>query len=145
MAEKEGTSKNLQGIGGWLLFFVIWMGFSIVYFPIQLASSYINPLVELNIVYTTTSIVSWLLSVSMLILIFMKKSWVPKYIIAVIWFQFVIGLTSLSNVKFNFSSQLESTAALVGVIFGLVFGIVWAIIWNPYFVKSQRVKNTFIN
>ena len=145
MAEKESTSKNLQGIGGWLVFFIIWVGFAIVYFPIQLASTFINPMVELNIVYTVTSIASWLLSVSIFILIFTKKSWVPKYIISVIWFQFVIGLTSLSNVKFNFSSQLESTAGLVGMIFGLVFGLAWAIVWNLYFVKSQRVKNTFLN
>lgn len=144
MADKD-SSRNLQGISGWLLFFVIWMGFGIVYFPISLVSSYINPLIDLSILYIITSIISWLLSVGIFILVFTKKSWVPKYIIAVIWFQFIMGLISLSNVKFNFSSQLESTAGLVGKIFSLAFVLAWAIIWNIYFVKSQRVKNTFIN
>ena len=139
MDKKE--DNKLQGIGGWLLVLVICMGFSIIYFPISLVSTYINPMIQLNIVYTITSIISWLLSVSMFILIFTKKSWIPTYIISVIWFQFLIGLTSLSNVKFNFSSQLESTAGLVWMIFSF---LAWAIIWNLYFVKSQRIKNTFI-
>ncbi|HRZ85160.1 MAG TPA: DUF2569 family protein [Candidatus Paceibacterota bacterium] len=145
MAEKEVTNKDLQGINGWLLFFVIWIGISIILFPIQLIGNLNNPLFSLSTIYIIISIFSLLLTISIFILIFTKKSWVPKYIILIIWLQFLIGLTSFLTIKFNFSSQLEAIAGLVGLILGIVFSLAWAILFTIYLVKSQRVKNTFVN
>lgn len=144
MAEKEGGNKALKGIGGWLLFFVIWIGIGVVYSPIDMVSSYTSPLFDVNVVWILASVISWLLSLSVFILIFTKKIWVPKYIITIIWIQFFLSLKSLSGISFNPTLLAETMAVLIGIIIGLVFVLVLAIVWTLYFVKSQRVKNTFV-
>ena len=121
-------NKNIEGIGGWLLVYVILLAFGLVYAPINLLSIYNNPLVDIGMVFLLTSIITWLLGLSIFILIFTKKKWLPTYIISVIWISFAVGWSTvgLSN--------------LANALYGLILNILWTL----YFIKSQRVKNTFI-
>jgi len=117
-------NKKVQGVGGWLLLYVIILGFGLVSFPLLFIYGS-----QLGIVLSF-ALILWLINLSEFILIFTKKKWVPTYLIAAIWMIFIINLGNLLNVGGGFIS--------------LVPGIAVNIAWTLYFIKSKRIKNTFI-
>ena len=121
MTEKK-SNNEIEGIGGWLILPIIGLFATIV---IQLADlseslSYYSfqdviPFVLINLVLIALCTVA-------LFFIFTKSKQAPKYAIA----------------------TLVINGALA-VLLGLYAGLIGTVIWVLYFLKSERVKNTFVN
>lgn len=162
----EGESRKPNGIGGWLLIPVLGLLFS-VYQGFGLFKS--NDLIlfkpEMWAVFSTPGTIfykSWWtpliislgflqvaitgLSIVALIALFKKKRFVPVLMISI----YIIGFAMMVNdyvlAKLFFpmidpdwagSLQSQSLKKLIGVALA-------ALIWIPYFVRSRRVKNTFV-
>lgn len=139
MKRKE---DRLVGIGGWLLFFVIIMGLSIIYMPIDLIIIRTITVIHLTAFDLLEVIISWLLILSVFILIFTKKRGVPTYAIIVVWFNFILGLVSFFQIKFD--SDFSIIGFVIAVIITFVLSLGWAILFTLYFLKSKRVRNTFV-
>ncbi len=165
----EGARNELAGIGGWLLLpiiIVIWSvvdgvitlfdeDASIVFLGPRIWHSFVTPN---TILYQSTwvpvvflgmliQLVGLFLLLIALPLIFKKKKIVPGVMIAI----FTLGLCHVAvdgaTTFFllpHISSNLAEQAA-PGYFKELVTGIMNAAIWIPYFMKSRRVKNTFVN
>lgn len=149
MAEK-------RGIGGWLVLPAIGVTLNPILLLVNLLSSFstlTNP--EHRLVaeeYPTVStltgfeifgnIVFFIIAVVLLIQFFGKQASAPK---TFIWF--VSLKLGLSILLLLISTSLWSVAPQLAVNYLVpVFGYgVGAAIWIPYFRRSKRVKNTFVN
>ncbi|MFH1608138.1 MAG: DUF2569 family protein [archaeon] len=131
---KNESKKKLKGIGGWLLFFTI----IIIIFVILLTTLsifYIVDLIQGKPIATNP----YMLFVQVMLLIlwgyalnleFKYKKEFPKVVIGVLIINWILGLVN---------SIFESN-----IFYFLATGFVWTLIWVAYFLKSKRVKNTFV-
>lgn len=83
---------------------------------------------------------------SALIGTFRKKKYVPFLMISICGFGVILAIIDLIIGKYFFSSidPLAYERLLPESIKKLVTSVIVAAIWIPYFIKSERVKNTFI-
>lgn len=97
--------------------------------PLMLFEAIANPILLLYVVI-------------LLILFFQRKGSLPKAIIGMYIFNFLFTITDyyLFNLIFPTASLDNSYS-----IHPLVKSFVLCIIWIPYFIKSKRVKCTFVN
>ena len=119
--ETEGSTTKIKGIGGWL---IVWL---IIFFVVTLGAFLSS--------YEHSGIMRILLGITLcfnivvLVLFFLKKSLFRKLVIlAMIWIWLVLLL-----------DQKEKTDVISFI--GQIFGIS---VWALYFLKSKRVRNTFI-
>lgn len=153
---KEELSKNLKGVGGWLLFFCITLtilgplsGISYLYNNWYLAQSSIFELVpglELSI---------WLGSISICTLVIYGiiigvkiwngiengKSLALKYL--------KIKLTTVVTLEIITLLMLISESSIMSIFIELTLMVIFSElvffgVWFSYFKKSQRVKNTYV-
>ena len=144
MLKKEENNKRLEGIGGWLLFFIIILILGSVAFLISVFRNLFlladpslriliaNPVLNvLSIIFASILII---LAIISLVFIFKKKkkaiNWVTIALIfdifhSIVWYYFLMD--------FNMW------------IFAAIFDTTFDIIFLCYFRKSQRVKNTLVN
>ncbi len=165
--DKVGSgSTKPEGIGGWLLvpiiglFFSIYQAFKLfrddglLLFEPEMWLSFTTPgtvfyhswwvpvIVSLAVFQLTIIVIS----IAAVIAILKKKRFVPKLMIGV----YIVGLIMmiddyvlatlffpLISAELADATQSESIKKLVGVTLA-------ALIWIPYFMKSKRVKNTFV-
>ncbi len=127
MAKKANNSPNkLVGIGGWLVFPMIFIFYSLIVFIYDFVVS-----IESSFNYISLwDLVLIVLIIICLISIFNKKRYAPKLMIL---FYIAIILNGL----------------LILILYGryniLVDSSIASIIWIFYFNTSKRVKNTFTN
>tara|TARA_Y100000310_G_scaffold240458_1_gene244281 strand:+ start:2216 stop:2632 length:417 start_codon:yes stop_codon:yes gene_type:complete len=134
ITEKMVNEQKLKGFGGWLLLPLIGLFLGAALYLVVI----ILGIILLSLEFSITNLVSLIgfilmlsITIFVLILFLKKKSKTPSYYIGLIWLGTIIGLINL---------------ILSGGAFGsFVWSVIGAIIWTAYFMKSRRVKNTFIN
>jgi hypothetical protein len=158
---KEETNKNLSGIGGWLLLPALVLIIS----PLRMAfqfytdilpalaprvwdavtnpvSANYHPLWGPLIAFEAGSGILMLMYTLVLAWFFFTKSKrVPKLFI--LWFVLNAAIQILDSIL---AAQIPAVAALPDTQSqrDLIRAIIAAAIWIPYFLKSERVKNTFV-
>jgi len=149
MAELE--KANVEGIRGWLLFYIIGSIPVLLFYSAGLSGWFFEyPLVLVLAIFLLLAIP--------LLLILLKSPRAPRWNIAMLWissiliilrivtgvlFQRVIGgLPQLSGEELVASQVrlLDALPLLIGIV---VFSLGWAIIWTKYFKNSVRVRNIF--
>ncbi len=153
------TGRQVSGIGGWLILPLIGLFISIfklgyillgTFFPLLASgnwrvlttpgSEYYDPLWGPVLVFEATGNLAFLIwVVVLLILLFSKSPAFPKTMI--IFFVCNIAFLTIDmvlcrQIPLAASTWEESLGELVPVVIG-------ALIWIPYFLTSERVKNTF--
>ncbi|MEI8247605.1 MAG: DUF2569 domain-containing protein [Lentisphaerota bacterium] len=86
------------------------------------------------------------LGIVLLVLLFRRKKFFPKLIIAyylldvvsVVGCTFAVAVISMKQFQFSELFSPENCRQVLN-------GSIWAFIWIPYFIMSKRVKNTFVN
>lgn len=128
----------LVGIRGWLLisYFVLVYTFLVLFNEIDVIL--ITKVFVLSYYYTLILINSILCLYLLFILIFFffKKKFIPTTIIILFILLLLIRLPIIyySTVKFN-TNPIYDTAQI----------IISSLIWISYYIKSERVRNTFVN
>jgi len=127
---KKKKTEKLEGLGGWLILPIIGLFITIPVLLYDLLST--NATYEFNFYIGLLSFIDIILlgwAIIALILIFNKKKSAPKVIIYFYIINIIIQgvLASMIN---------EYTYFIRATIIG--------IIWISYFLKSKRVKNTFV-
>jgi hypothetical protein len=145
----NSNSSNLKGIGGWLLFFVILLCLNVItgffgvisFFMIEFQNS---------LLFAPLTVISWILSILVLVLILRKSKNTRKLTITALSISILLSvlaiifaITTLSGFGDSMSDATFST--LLSIIIRSPIGIVFSILWIVYFIKSRRVKNTFGN
>ena len=141
------AKEKIKGIGGWLLIFII---YSIIILP----RNFIN-------LFGGNSLFSWMIATNLivvlstliyLIFIFKKSKYSPLVVIISLWAQMII-----ISLSFFFVDVGELTQEIYGkamdvnlsfetlIVSLLLVVLFWIIPWTLYFLKSKRVKNTFVN
>lgn len=158
LIDEQRPNDGPQGIGGWLVLIVIGYIFTILSTALMLfeiynlyingtvaaitekKGDYYNPELFLLINFEMViNILIFLFIVIILIFLFRKKRLYPKLAISlIVGNNIIVGLDHL----FCNLIGLETT----GVEFAqYVVRLIAGILWIVYFVKSKRVKNTFLN
>ncbi len=126
-AKKE---EKVSGIGGWLIIPIIGMFYSIIVIIIDILDA-LSLIGEYSIEWALFLDLGLLVLIGFtLYFIFTKSKKAPVFAIIYLWAIFVNNLIV--------SSLLEDYSPLL-----IYLGA--AIVWTIYFVKSKRVKNTFVN
>jgi len=163
VVSKGLESRNkLQGIGGWLLVYLIFLCISILS---KLSSlSQIGNYISYPGFYIG-GVVLLIFSILTLIYIMNKSKRTPTLVISFLWANVIIIFVEALYITNNLDLYLDVVLkdALVKAtqnqpllmetfkstfVFTLflttVLLAVWALIWTLYFTKSKRVKNTFV-
>ncbi|GKX27793.1 hypothetical protein SH1V18_02730 [Vallitalea longa] len=158
LIDEQCPNDGPQGIGGWLVLIVIGYIFSLLSTALMIfkiynlyidgtvavltekKGDYYNPELYLLINYEMViNVLIFLFIVIILIFLFRKKRLYPKLAISlIIGSNIVVGLDHL----FCNMIGLETTGVELAQYVGrLMTGVLWIV----YFVKSKRVKYTFLN
>lgn len=154
-------NKQISGIGGWLIIPMIGLfitpirlGYMLVTMHLQIflsgawgvltrpGSAAYHPLwapILLFEIFGNTILMSW--AVALLILLFTKSPHFPRWIIL-----FYLASLAIVALDMVFCQSIPAVAEQndPSAMKELFRSIVAALIWIPYFIKSERVKNTFL-
>jgi hypothetical protein len=159
-------NSHLRGIGGWLIVILIGLFATVIAFVVQINDSMkffepdlwhslttydseiYHPLFGTWIIYETAlNILTAFLIIFILVLMFKKSRLFPKlmifYFISAIFFRgidYYLGYIVLSDL-----SKVTDVLNTNPDINDLIRSVVQAAVWVPYFMKSKRVKVTFLN
>lgn len=123
--------KKIEGLGGWLILPIIGLFISVPAILLDIIfTASIYKFDSLVAIFYTIDIVLFVWIIVTLIAIFKKKKYAPNVMISFLIGNIVIQL-GLSAYVMDYSSVLGP--------------VISAAIWIPYFVLSERVKNTFVN
>ncbi|MDD5194843.1 MAG: DUF2569 family protein [Candidatus Omnitrophica bacterium] len=151
--------NKISGIGGWLILPTIGIFISSVMYFVNIfrklsflgSSEYEKLILQysglgmLNLYELFFQFFALVLFLNIVWLFFRKKIFLPKAMISLMWIVF-----SFSLIDFIWGLNVFGSEDALVLIFLLkstnVIGLLIAsIIWTAYFLKSRRVKNTFIN
>ena len=161
-AEDAAAFKNvkpeLSGLGGWLTLVALGQIIGFLRFAVDVGKYYAKDLDEK--VWTQFPLTMWgeaamnvflaALFVCTIVLMFRRSREFPRYFIAqfpvVILTPFVSNLwVALTLAAATGKSMTEFMSMTEKEAVGIFTTIVGAAIWIPYMLRSQRVKNTFVN
>lgn len=153
---------SVEGLGGWLVLVQISMYFSLItityllfnhIFPVfepeiwnmitdKGSAAYNQSLVQLILFETVVNVLFIIALVFALFLLYRKKKAFPKLMIGYILFSLLTSIVDYVAV-----SQIEILAQGNDGTFmrEVTRSILYACIWIPYFIRSKRVRNTFVN
>ncbi|WP_339219555.1 DUF2569 domain-containing protein [Paenibacillus sp. FSL W7-1279] len=153
---------KVEGLGGWLVLVQISMYFSLItityllfnhIFPVfepeiwsmitdKGSAAYNQSLVQLILFETVVNVLFIIALVFALFLLYRKKKAFPKLMIGYILFSLLTSIVDYVAV-----SQIEILAQGNDGTFmrEVTRSILYACIWIPYFIRSKRVRNTFVN
>lgn len=134
--------KVKQGIGGWLLFFVItiflymFSAFLSIFDSINIYVSYFFNLDLYNkasLLFTLLMVVLFFIVLALAFVQIIRKNVAGKYAAILLGF-------------FGIFMEIINLALIKGTsLLGLIYITIWGVIWISYFNKSKRVKNTLVN
>lgn len=136
---KKVVSAPLRGIGGWLLLFVILESIMVLF---NLFGTLGDPFYFYYALFG-------LIGVFYLTLLFLKSPWAPRMTIIGLWLGFLIGsalvLYDLVAGPFYPAERYIGSpgADLVVGLIAVLIVLAYVLLWSMYFMKSNRVKNTF--
>jgi len=164
---EENTTIRVEGIGGWLILPIIGLFLTPIISSFQLinvvlpsfeattwaalttqGSPAYHPVWAPYLIYGLIATIILIISaIALLIILFKKLSILPSLII--VYFIFILATALVDNTiyytvildafpQLGASMQSELTQQLIRALIGTT-------IWVPYFIKSERVKNTFVN
>jgi hypothetical protein len=150
--QDSGLEPSLTGIGGWLALVAI----GTVLNPVLMLAAFLpgfSPVLKdgtlLGFLETNVMLFSLLvfeiignaamiaLSITVAILFFKKSSACPRWIIT-----FYIGYLAFQIIDTVAAGSITNQSMEYS---GLLRPMLTTVIWTVYFLKSQRVKNTFVN
>jgi hypothetical protein len=156
-----------SGIGGWLVFPVLGMILTslitvfalfrdvIPVFRPQIWSALTTPgspaynalWAPLTFFEAMAMLVMIAMPVVLLVLIFQKRRVLPRMMLCFLCFAFAVGVVDSAAVLYLRTNVFHETGpdARVQVFQTVARGALGLAIWVPYFLKSKRVKNTFVN
>lgn len=156
----EGETRELRGIGGWLLLFTLGrllavplLGFALFVDVFSLVkpgvwqalttpgSTAYDPLWSSTLIYETTGNALWLFcSVVIVFLLFSQRK-----ILRPLMVTYMVGLVLFYWGGYLLASHIARfSAAVLGRMLGTgVIATINALIWVPYWLVSERVKGTF--
>lgn len=157
MNVKTQTDQQLTGIGGWLILVAIaligsiirititlYQTFETFSYPIEQIADYFSISSSAFFTFLLFEAISnslfWLFTLYLTYLFFKKDYRVPKYFI----FWCVINLIVLV-IDGGISNSLGFPEDLTGSTKEVIRQSVYCAIWIPYFLRSVRVKNTFVH
>ena len=118
---RKMKEKKLEGIGGWLILPIIGFSITILLQLLDLMDSFLYYNLEDVFVYMAGNLLVIAFSSVALIMIFKKKKE------AITWAIVALSINGFIN--------------LIGAAY---VGVIGSVIWIFYFIKSERVKNTFV-
>jgi len=122
------TQYNLEGLGGWLILWSIGLILGSLMAGYWLFHGILTSSTYLIVYYA----MHFIFMLYMTYMFFSKKKGFPWLAIGFEGFYAIMALVNLSSSNFEYDHNF--------------YGIIWqAIIWIPYFIKSKRVKATFVN
>lgn len=154
-------NKSLEGLGGWLGFFQFSMYVSLLsgimifasIIPVygseiwgaltDPSSDAYDPFWKPLIIFETVgNIVSILLILLILVLLYTKKSLLPKVVITMMVYNVLLVI-----VDYILLQQIPMTSLIEdgNSTREITRSMLYACIWIPYFLRSKRVRNTFVN
>jgi TRAP-type uncharacterized transport system fused permease subunit len=131
-------------VGGWLILFCLTLVVSIFELPKLLVKHFKDETINTSLVeFVHAGIISAFALVLLIVLYYKRKKIAPKLAITYCWSMFVLNIIATIYL-------LISTEQHVGDFFTqnwapFVYSIITSTIWTLYFLKSERVKQTFIN
>lgn len=153
---------GVSGLGGWLVLVQIGLYLTIVMLILQIAvynlpsflgetwqlltskeSLYYDPLWKPLLIFEAVyNVAFFFFTIYILVQFYRKKSMVPRLMIIFYGVSLVIGI-----VDFIFLNQIALAKELEdgSSIRDLFRSVLTCLIWIPYFLKSVRVRNTFVN
>jgi len=159
--ENSLEEKKIEGLGGWLILVCLGLFFSIIkgifaiydfkpYFSLEVWKYLSDPssegyhfLYRYALIFDLTSnIVLVIFIATLLVLFFRKRSNFPKLIIVL--YITCIVVTIVDTFLWSIISGSFSLAMGSGSVLSTFLVIIEYLIWTMYFLKSKRVKNTFI-
>ncbi len=138
------TKEKLEGVGGWLLVYLICSIPPLVFYSMGLSGWFFDyPFVLMAAIFLALA--------APLLLVLMRSRKAPKWNIAVLWIAAVLmALRAISVFLFPMaaegqpplsSEEVPRVVAILSLIVGFAFA--WAVVWTKYFKESVRVRNTF--
>ncbi|CAI6052054.1 DUF2569 domain-containing protein [Cohnella sp. JJ-181] len=163
LVETKNKKLHLEvsGLGGWLVLVQIGLIFTTINAILQLINTSIpslsnetwtyltskqslqyHPLWGVLLIFETiVNALFFILSIYVLIAFYQKKANVPKLMINYYIASFLLGLVDLALIyQIPLSRELDEGASFRATIRSFIT----CLIWIPYFLNSQRVKNTFL-
>ncbi|OGU47286.1 MAG: hypothetical protein A2000_04055, partial [Ignavibacteria bacterium GWB2_36_8] len=140
-----GTQQP-EGIGGWLLLFVIGTFISALWNFIIAAQSGESSFLSSTQVFVTNPAVAVLVGflglATGIVLIAVRNNysvWMARiYMLTYLVGSFIVAITGLEAPSGYYIVNEEGV-----IIKGIVYAIVFNLIWQSYFIKSRRVKATY--
>ena len=136
------SSVEVNGLGGWLLVYLIPSIPLMVIYAVGLSGAFSDyPLVLMIAIFLIFSVPLWLLA--------SKSPNAPRWNIGMLWMTAgLMTLRCLAVLISPFLAEGPSNIAELSTISTILPGIVafsfsWAIVWTKYFRESARVRNTF--
>lgn len=135
--EKTCKEKRLEGLGGWLNFYIAvnFIGLVIIYGLVLFSFIVLGMLPGL--VYLTVAVVLSMPIIYTLSLMFKKDKSAPTWAIITVWYNVFVPYFVILVLRFYSINIPDSSASSF-------LELPWAIFWNIYWVRSKRVKNTFV-
>jgi len=132
--KQQNKTKNISGIGGWLLVYVIILSIGFVvaiknFYPLVLN---FNSISIINKIFTILSFIGILLVLNSLVLIFQYSKKAKKWNIIMLIYNFILNI-----IIFSFKLGMET-------IYVFLIGGFITYLWIEYWLISKRIKNTFI-
>ena len=130
---KEETKKKLEGVGGWLLLWIIILFIGILAGLLLTLSIFANGFGILEIIFSLLILAVTIFMLYLAVLTIKHRKEAIPYTIFFMWL-------SVALYAINLIGSLFSGLGIIQTLFGLLMAVLWLLYWK----KSKRVKNTFI-
>ncbi|MNJ50042.1 hypothetical protein D3C77_453030 [compost metagenome] len=159
--ENKVNPFEKSGLGGWLVVIQIGLYLTLLLLLNQIvnydlvaitgetwdlltteSSAYYNALWKPYIIFEVTfNILYFLFAIFILVQFYRKKSILPKLMIAFYSISVLIAFIDFTFVQqFEILTEIDGGKSLTSILRSLLT----CLIWIPYFIKSERVNNTFV-
>ena len=131
-------------VGGWLILFCLTLVVRIFELPHLLVKHFKDETINTSLVeFVNAGIISAFALVLLIVLYYKRKKIAPKLAITYCWSMFVVNI--IATIYLLISAEQHIGDFFIQNWAEFVYSIIVSTIWTLYFLKSERVKQTFIN